>query len=363
MKVLFAPDWRTGVPYQTLLAAALAELGVEVDFLAGYKRVLALTRLVQGRAFDVLHLHWPEAYYPRQNDGFDWWRQARFATDLALATRRHPLVFTAHNFAPHNRSGEFCEERNARAPFVQARAVIAHSAAARDRIVQERGVPAERVHVIPHGDLSPPLGTPVSRAAARRQLALPDGPLCLMFGTLEPYKGIEEVLAHWRTARPAATLVLAGKPCDADSAARLTGLAQGQERVVLRLGWMSDAQLGQWLSAVDAVIFNYRQIFTSGAAALARAWGVPVVLPRRLTTVDLAEPSAFVRRFDSFATDFGSALAGALATAPNFAAAADWRAATAWARIARATAGVYARALGAAPPLSPEPPCAASLAS
>ena len=360
MKVLFAPDWRTGVPYQTLLAAALGELGVEVDFLADYKRVLALTRLVQGRAFDVLHLHWPDAYYPRMHDGFDWWRQARFATDLALATRRHPLVFTAHNFAPHNRSGEFCEERNARAPFLQARAVIAHSAAARDQIVQRRGVPAERIHVIPHGDLARPLGTPVARADARRQLDLPDGPLVLMFGTVEPYKGIEEVLAHWGAAQPVATLVLAGKPCDPDYAAHITRCAQGLERVSLRLGWMSDAQLGQWLSAVDAVVFNYRQIFTSGAATLARSWGVPVVLPQRLTTVDLAEPSPFVRRFASFATDFGSALAGALATPPSFAAAAGWRAATAWPGIARATAEVYARALGTAPAFSPEPPCAAS---
>ena len=59
MKVLFAPDWRAGVPYQTLLAAALAALGVKVEFLAGYKRALALTRLVRAREFDVLHLHWP----------------------------------------------------------------------------------------------------------------------------------------------------------------------------------------------------------------------------------------------------------------------------------------------------------------
>src|SRR5262245_50742956 len=101
MKVLFAPDWRSGVPYQTLLAEALVALGVEVDFLADYKRVLPLSRLVNERNFDVLHLHWPEAYYPRRHDGFDWFRQARFSTDLARATRTHPLVFTAHNFAPH----------------------------------------------------------------------------------------------------------------------------------------------------------------------------------------------------------------------------------------------------------------------
>ena len=363
MKVLFAPDWRTGVPYQTLLAAALAELGVEVDFLAGYKRVLALTRLVRGRAFDVLHLHWPDAYYPRRHDGFDWWRQARFATDLALATRRHPLVFTAHNFAPHNRSGEFCEEHNARAPFLQARAVIAHSAAARDQIVQERGVPAARVHVIPHGDLSIPLGASLPRTEARRQLGLPEGPLCLMFGTVEPYKGIEEVLAHWRAARPETALCVVGRPCTPEYATHLTGLTQELRNVSLHLDWMPDEQLRLWLSAADAVLFNYRQIFTSGAASLARSWGLPIILPKRLATLDLAEPSPLVRRFESFATDFDAALAGALATTPSFAAAADWRAATAWSRIARATAAVYAGVLGAAPGQPPQPPCAESLAS
>ena len=360
MKVLFAPDWRAGVPYQTLLAAALAELGVKVEFLAGYKRALALTRLVRAREFDVLHLHWPDAYYPRMHDGFDWWRQARFATDLALATRRHPLVFTAHNFAPHNRSGEFCEERNARAPFVQARAVIAHSAAARDQIVQQRGVPAERVHVIPHGDLSLPLGTAVPRPEARRRLDLPEGPLCLMFGTVEPYKGIEEVLAHWRAARPGAALFVVGKPCTPEYATQISELAQGLQNVSLRLDWIPDEQLGLWLSAADAVLFNYPQIFTSGAASLARSWGVPIILPKRLATLDLAEPSPFVQRFESFAADFAAALAGALATTPSFAAAADWRAATAWSRIARATAEVYARVLGAASVQPPQPPCAAS---
>jgi glycosyltransferase involved in cell wall biosynthesis len=363
MRVLFAPDWRAGVPYQTLLAAALAELGVEVDFLAGYKRVLSLTRLVKGRTFDVLHLHWPDAYYPRRHDGFDWWRQARFATDLALATRRHPLVFTAHNFAPHNRSGELCEQRNVRAPFVQARAVIAHSAAARDQIVQQRGVPADRIHIIPHGDLSPPLGTAVPRKEARRQLGLPEGPLCLMFGTVEPYKGIEEVLTHWRAARPPAALYVVGKPCAPEYATHVTELARDLPGVSLRLDWMPDQQLRLWLSAADAVLFNYRQIFTSGAASLARSWGLPILLPKRLATVDLAEPSPLVQRFESFAADFDTALAGALATTPSFAAAADWRAATAWSRIARATADVYARVLGTAPNPPPQPPCAESLAS
>jgi len=360
MKVLFAPDWRAGVPYQTLLAEALTGLGVEVDFLADYKRVLALSRLVKTRTFDLLHLHWPEAYYPRKKDGLDWWRQARFPSDLALATRRHPLVVTAHNLEPHNRSGEFCGRRNARAPFTRARAVIAHSDAARAVLIAHHRLAPENVHVIPHGDLSGPLGEPLPRADAARQLDLPAGPVCLMFGTVEPYKGLEEVLAHWRAAAPAATLVVIGNPCDPEYAARLTGLADGLAGVRLHFGWVSDEQLRVWLSAAAAVLFNYRQIFTSGAASLARSWGVPILIPRRLDTVDLAEPSPLVQRFETLATDFPAALATALSTAPSFAAAAEWRAATAWARVACATADIYARVLGGTRLNPTSQPCAAS---
>ena len=64
MDVLFAPDWRQGVPYQQLLANALTTAGVQVSFLSHYKRLLPLTRLLRERSTDLLHLHWPEAYYP-----------------------------------------------------------------------------------------------------------------------------------------------------------------------------------------------------------------------------------------------------------------------------------------------------------
>jgi len=81
MNVLFAPDWRQGVPYQSLLADALVAVGVHVDFLSDYKRVFPLTRLLQQHPADLLHLHWPEAYYPRKRDWWDGFRRARFVPD------------------------------------------------------------------------------------------------------------------------------------------------------------------------------------------------------------------------------------------------------------------------------------------
>ena len=46
MEIVFAPDWREGVPYQRLLADALSAHGVRVTFLDGYRRVFPLRRLL-----------------------------------------------------------------------------------------------------------------------------------------------------------------------------------------------------------------------------------------------------------------------------------------------------------------------------
>jgi glycosyltransferase involved in cell wall biosynthesis len=346
---VFAPDWRDGVPYQRLLAEALASEDVNVDFLRGYKRVLPLARLLgdwqRSRPCDVLHLHWPEAYYPRLNDGRDWFRRMRFSPDLRLATRHCRLVITAHNLHAHNRGDEPFAKYNTRAAFQRASAVIAHSPAAKERIAREYQTPPERIHVIPHGDLSVVLPPAVPQADSRKRLELPSGRICLIFGAVEPYKGLEEVLAWWKQAPPGITLVIAGKPITDEYRAKLEEAAAGIPNVVLRFGWLDDEQLTLWLSACDVVLFNYREIFTSGAASLARSWGVPILLPHRLVTVDLEEPHPSVIRFDSPATDLGSKLQEALKVSNRYEDAAPWRASTGWARIAQLTRAAYNSAL------------------
>ena len=42
------------------------------------------------------------------------------------------------------------------------------------------------------------------------QLSLSEKPVCLMFGRIEPYKGIEEVVDFWNTVRPEAALWIVG---------------------------------------------------------------------------------------------------------------------------------------------------------
>lgn len=346
MEILFAPDWRQGVPYQRLLAESLVEKGARVSFLSDYKRFLPLTRLMGQQPADLLHLHWPEAYYQRKHDRWDFFRRARFVSDLSLATRRTPFVFTAHNLTEHNYGGSFAHANYA-AAYRRARLVFAHSAAAAGELVRTYGLPEEKIRVIPHGDLSAALPPPVPQAEARARLNLPAGRLCLMFGAVEPYKGQDEVIAYWREAQPGATLVIAGRPLNPEYAGFLRRSIQHSPGVILRLEWLSDADLALLLSAADVALFNYRAIFTSGAATLARSWGLPLLIPNRLSTVDLAEPDPRVVRFEGLDEDFEEKLETAFRRAPDHAAAAPWRAQTAWARVAELTMNGYREALAA----------------
>src|SRR5262249_22161641 len=121
----------------------------------------------------------------------------------------------------------------------------------------------------------------------------------------------------------------------------------GQDQNVSHhFGWFSNDLLRLWLSAADVIVFNYREVFTSGAASLARSFGIPILLPSRLDTVDLGEPTPYVLRFSNFATDFKQQLALALTVKPDFAAAASWREACNWNDIARTVADGYRDAIG-----------------
>lgn len=348
LRVLFAPDYRAGNPYQNLLATALSERGIDVEFLNGYRRGLPLYRGSSAIAPDIVHLHWPEAYFAPRGDRWDRFRVMRHPLDCWLTARRHPVVVTAHNLLPHNRSGEPSVFRSVQATLHTARAVFVHSRAARTKLARTFAVPDERIVVIPFGDHSAHLGAPISREKARNALRLPQGQkICLMFGTVSPYKGIAEILRFWNAGLVRHQLCVVG-PVVSQAYATLLGDLAGDNPAVdlrLRIHWLDDAELCIWLSAADCAIFNYQEIFTSGAAALARSFGLPLLVPRHATTLDLGEPHSHVVRFESVEVDFRDALEHALAARPDYAKAEEWRDQTSWRRVAEATGPIYRSAV------------------
>lgn len=346
MKVLFAPDWRQGVPYQRLLAEALANCDVHVEFPQGTRRVLPLYRMVRDQHCDVLHLHWPEAYWTERGGRLDPFRPLRHPVDLQLARLHQPIVYTAHNLWPHNVHHTPPIRTAVQATLRLADRIFVHSQGALEELGRTFAVDPARCAVIPHGDLSIDLGPPSTPAEARAALKIATNrPLALLFGRVEPYKGIEEVVTWWKEHRPDVQLAIVGEPyCPeyGDALAQHIGEDNG---ILWHPQRVTEAELGLLLSAASVCVFNYRQIFTSGAASLARSWGVPILLPARLTTIDLSEPSPFVVRFQEMQEDFADKLRQALAVRPDYAAAQAWREQISWTTIARQCTEQYHKVL------------------
>jgi len=344
MKVLFAPDWREGNQYQSLLADALGREGIEVIFPYGWRRGLPLSRMVRQYRPDLVHLHWPEAYYAK-GDIFDALRLRRFPLDLRLALRQAPLAVTAHNIVPHNMHTSARVRQNQALVYRGATITFVHSERAGESLAAEFGLPRAGLCVVPHGDLSAPLGTPLPRDTARQQLGLREKPVCLMIGVVRPYKGIEAVIDYWREQRPSAVLAIAGKPGTDDYRKEIEVRSAGVESIHLDLTWQSDERMRLWLSAANCVLFNYSNVLTSGAAPVARSWGIPILLPRRLETVELGEPHPLVRRFGDMDSAFLDDLRWGVTTSASWDEGAGWRDECSWTRVARATSEQYRRAL------------------
>ena len=348
MRVLFAPDWRAGIQYQKLLAEALKQHGVEVSFLSDYRRGLPLFRGTRAKAPDLIHIHWPEAYFSQRGDAWDRLRVARYPLDFWLTAHYRPIVLTAHNLLPHDRGNEGGVFRNARYTGQKSQAVFVHSNGARHLIRERFTLSDDRIHTIPFGDLSVALGRPLPREEARIQLQLPaHEKVCLVFGNVSPYKGSDELVRFWAENCIPYRLVVVGPTVSEAFANRLYGLAQDCAMIELRLldEWLDDSALRLWLSASDCCVFNYREIFTSGAAALARSYGLPLLIPHRLTSVDLDEPHPHVFRFAALDTDFRAQLELALATPCDYEFAGEWRQKTCWKKVAEGTVSVYRNVL------------------
>lgn len=283
MRLLVFP--RDGNPYQELLYGPLRGRGVEVRYLGGLTPSRTLNVLLlplelawgRLRGAAAVHLHWVWGFTLPGRRVSQVWFTVVLGTVRLLGLH---LVWTAHNVLPHR--PVFADDVAARRLLVgRCDVVIVHAAAAGDALAAI-GARPRRVEVIPHGPFP---------AVGRTRLSGTGPRTFLFFGRIEPYKGVEELLAAFATVPGRARLVIAGACPDPALAARLRQAAG--ERVDLRLGHVPDAEVPALLASADVVVLPFRTIATSGSALLALSHGRPLLIPAHPT---LAELPAF--RYD-----------------------------------------------------------------
>ncbi len=165
-----------------------------------------------------------------------------------------------------------------RATVARAEAFVAISGPIREEL-RAAGVPEERILSIPNGvDLERfrPAAAD-ERAALRRALGLPDGPLVVYAGRLSPEKGVDVLARAWPrvVARlPAARLWMLG---DGAERARLEELArrEGVAHALALPGPVADA--APFVRAADAAVLPSRTEGMPVALLEAMACAVPVV--------------------------------------------------------------------------------------
>jgi glycosyltransferase involved in cell wall biosynthesis len=274
-------------PYDHALCAALAAAGAEVRLVTSAFDY-GTTPRAAGYAVD-------ERFYrgaPARGRARVAWKLARHVPDM-LATARaargagvvhfqwlavqpldavllrafpRALVLTAHDVLP--REPRPAQRAAQRRLYDRVDAVVVHSEHGRGRLVDELGVPAEKVSVIPHGVLRP-----AGEEGLPPGLAAVEGPVVLFFGLLRPYKGLDVLLEAWRGIE-GAELWVVGMPRMDTSALR----AAAPRGVRFLERFVPDAQVAALFRRADLAVLPYREIDQSGVLFTALGAGTPLVL-------------------------------------------------------------------------------------
>ena len=150
------------------------------------------------------------------------------------------------------------------------------------KLIEIRYKRNEGVCVIPHGNYIGYYTNQVSRSEARRHLGLPDNAFVYSFlGLIRPYKGLEDLFeAFKKLENSEARLLIVGRVFGVDNyESKLRTLTQLDPRIKLVPEFIPDEAIQFYLNACDFFVLPYKDITTSGAAALALSFGRPIIAP------------------------------------------------------------------------------------
>ncbi len=272
-------------PYVSLLGSALQaqdpglEWWVTVDLSPEWAAAY-------GDRLDVLHLHWPELFYQAERV------LGRFRTILAflktlaeLQQRGVALVYTVHNLLPHEVRWPWLDRLATLWLLRRADAIHVHDPETAREVGRLRwGGRRRGVWIIPHGHYIDAYPNVHTRAEARAYLDLPEEAFVYVFlGQIRPYKGLDALLDTFRRiARERDRLVVAGnaRPRDGLYVEHLLRRAAVDPRITVRVGYVPDDQVQDYMNGADICVLPYRRAVTSGSALLAFSFGRPIIAPR-----------------------------------------------------------------------------------
>lgn len=189
---------------------------------------------------------------------------------LQFHLRGIPAVVTVHDPEPHSGDYEWILENFS---IRQADRCVLLSQSLKPSLVR-RGVPAEKIDVIPHGPLFYQ-----SRSSHNGKLKLDKGEtIILFFGRISEYKGIDILINSFKKLKSThhSRLLIVGEGDMGPYKPLLEDLPEAE--VINR--WIPENEVGEWFERATIVVLPYTKATQSGVVTIAAAYQLPVVATR-----------------------------------------------------------------------------------
>jgi glycosyltransferase involved in cell wall biosynthesis len=200
---------------------------------------------------------------------------------------RKAIVLTLHNVNTYRRDAKdtVLNRATLRIQYQLADHIFVHTEKMKLELMEEFGVSAARITVIPFGVNNAVPNTSLTPAGARQRLGIRDGErTILFFGNIAPYKGLEYLIAAFRAVsvrRNDYRLIVAGRPknCERYWAAIQETLVEAVEsgRALVRADFIPDDETEVYFKAADVLVLPYTHIYQSGVLFLGYSFGLPIL--------------------------------------------------------------------------------------
>ena len=218
----------------------------------------------------------------------------RFEALLArLKDQRRSIVWTVHNVLPHDQADIETAVRVRRAIVEAADLIHIMNERTPELVEPHFSLAGKRVFYSPHPSYLGDHPRTVTRDAARFELGLrPETTVFLCFGAIQPYKGIEELIAaaeELARDRPDLdwALVVAGIAKNEELVRRIRQVEALDRRLLFYPHKVPVEDVQYFFRAADYAVCAYRSSLNSGAAMLALSFGVPLVAPETAAFAEL----------------------------------------------------------------------------
>lgn len=184
------------------------------------------------------------------------------------------LLLTVHNLLPHDRH-TWLNRTMLKRIYMMPDTLVVHTRKMRTSLIEEWGIPADRVVQMEHGVDDLPVAFNLDRSDDGGALRL------LIFGSVLRYKGVDialEALCDFRDF-PVSVLIVGQcrDECLAEELTVLISRVPSMHQVEWRRGFVPEKDVQGFFESSDAVLLPYRHIDQSGVLLTAYRFGKPVL--------------------------------------------------------------------------------------